>query len=131
LGYEYAVHYESIKRGVQEVSKIRVREMQEDYPWVETLMKRLSGLTVPCSFEDIAGRWRQENILEQLQQKIQSAGVKLPPAHLDAGAAGVREDLEAIGLFERMSDDRVNLPDVYRVGYRIGRRGGVRTVARE
>lgn len=130
-GYEYAVHYESIKKGVQEASKIRVREMQEDYPWVGTLMKPLSGLTVPCSFEDIVGRWRQENILEQLQQRIKSAGVKLPPAHLDVGAAGVHADLEALGLFERMSNDRVNLPDVYRVSYGIGRRGGVRAVARK
>ncbi len=40
--YDYALHYESIKRGVQEASRIRVREMQEDYPWVETLMKPLS-----------------------------------------------------------------------------------------
>ena len=130
-GYEYAIYYESIKKGVQEASKIRVREMQEDYPWVETLMKPLAGLTVPCSFEDIKRRWQEEMTLEQLQQKIQSAGVKLPPAHLDAGPSGVREDLEALGLFERMSDDRVNLPDVYRVGYGMSRRGGVRAVARE
>jgi len=28
--------------------------MQEDYPWVEILMKPLSGLTVPCPFEEIS-----------------------------------------------------------------------------
>jgi hypothetical protein len=27
-----------------------------------------------------------------------------------------------------MTDDRVNLPDVYRVGYGLGRKGGVKTV---
>ena len=125
--YEYALHYESIKRGVQEASKIRVSEMKEDYPWVDSLMKPLSGLTVPCFFEDIAGKWQQEGTLKQLK----SASVKLPPAHLEAGDFGIRKDLEALGLFERMSDDRVNLPDVYRVGYGIGRRGGVRAVARK
>ena len=30
--YEWALFYESIKRGVQEASRIRVKEMQEDYP---------------------------------------------------------------------------------------------------
>lgn len=29
------------------------------------------------------------------------------------------------------TDDRVNLPDVYRVGYGLGRKGGVKTVARK
>jgi hypothetical protein len=129
-GYEYALHYESIKKGVQEASKIRVREMQEDYPWVEILMKPLEGLTVPCSFEEIDARWRQEQALEQLHQKIHGAGVKLPPSHLETGPQGVREDLENLGLFERMSDGRVNLPDVYRVGYGMGRRGGVKAIAR-
>lgn len=129
-GYEYALHYESIKKGVQAASEIRVREMKEDYPWVEILMKPLSGLTVPCSFKEIDARWRQKQVLEQLHQKIKGADVKLPPSHLDAGAQGVREDLENLGLFERMSDGRVNLPDVYRVGYGMGRRGGVKAVAR-
>lgn len=128
--YQYAIHYESIKRGVQEASKIRKQEMQEDYPWVESLMTPLSGLSVPCSFEEINKRWEEKKALEQLQKNIQTARVKLPPAHIDSGASGVREDLEALGLFERMADGRVNLPDVYRVGYGIGRRGGVRAVAR-
>lgn len=129
--YDYALHYEGIKRGVQEASQIRVREMLEDYPWVETLMKPLSGLNVPCSFGEIANRWKRDETLRQLRQKIKRAGVRLPPAHIDSGEFGVRQDLEELGVFERMSDKRVNLPDVYRVGYGIGRRGGVKAVARE
>jgi hypothetical protein len=128
--YKYAIHYESIKTGVQEASKIRGQEMLEDYPWVDTLMKPLSGLSVPCSFEDINGRWDHSKSLEKLKKDIQSAVVKLPPSRIDAGPDGVREDLESLGLFQRMADGRVNLPDVYRVGYGIGRRGGVRAVYR-
>jgi hypothetical protein len=129
--HEYVIHFESIKRGVQKASKIRVKEIQEDYPWVETLMKPLSGLSVPCLFEDIKERWDEDKSLGRLQKSIQTTGVKLPPAHMDSGALGVYEDLVTLGLFERLAGDRVNLPDVYRVGYGIGRRGGVRSVARE
>jgi len=130
-GYDYALYYESIKRGVQEASRIRVREMQEDYPWVDILMKPLSGLTVPCRFEEIARRWEDGNILKRLQNDIASAAVKLPPMHLNVGTDGIRQDIEALGVFERMTDDRVNLPDVYRVGYGLGRKGGVKVVARK
>jgi hypothetical protein len=127
----YPLYYESIKRGVQEASRIRVREMQEDYPWVDILMKPLSGLTVPCNFEEIARRWQENNILDSLQLDIASAAVKLPPVHLREGPEGIRHDLEALGVFERMRDDRLNMPDVYRVGYGLGRRGGVKAVARK
>lgn len=129
--YSHALYYESIKRGVQEASRIRVREMQEDYPWVEVLMKPLAGLTVPCRFEEVAQRWKEDRALIRLQDNIANAAVKLPPAHLREGPEGVRRDLEALGVFERMTDERVNLPDVYRVGYGLGRKGGVKAVARE
>jgi hypothetical protein len=36
--------------------------MQEDYPWVDILMKPLSGLTVPCRFDEIARRWEENNV---------------------------------------------------------------------
>ncbi len=129
--YKYALYYESIKKGVQEASRIRVREMQEDYPWVEILMKPLSGLTVPCLFEEIARRWEENEILARLKNDIANKAVKLPPVHLGEGADGVRKDLETLGVFERMRDNRVNMPDVYRVGFGLGRRGGVKAVARE
>jgi len=129
--YKYALYYESIKKGVQEASRIRVREMQEDYPWVEILMKPLSGLTVPCPFEEISRRWKENAILAGLEKKIANKAVKLPPVHLGEGADGVRKDLETLGVLERMRDNRVNMPDVYRVGFGLGRRGGVKAVAHE
>lgn len=54
--------------------------------------------------------------------------VRLPPGRLDDGPTGVREDLEALGVFQRLSDGRVNLPEVFRVAYGIGRQGGVKPV---
>ncbi|MBF0568556.1 MAG: hypothetical protein HQK95_06760 [Nitrospirae bacterium] len=131
LYYEYALYYESIKRGVQKASSIRVLEMQEDYPWVDIVMKPLSGLTVPCQFGEIARRWKEKNTLERLKNAISSATIKLPPVHLNEGDDGIRQDIEDLGVFQRMLDDRVNLPDVYRVGYGLGRRGGIKKVARD
>jgi hypothetical protein len=129
-GQEYALHYESIKRGVQEASKIRVREMQEDYPWVEGLMKPLAGISVPCPFDEIRRKWDDNHVLARLQSSLVEAQIRLPPAHIEQGAEGVLEDLTGLDLVERISDGRVNLPDVYRVGFGMGRRGGVKPVAR-
>lgn len=125
-GYQYALHFESIKSGVQKASEIRVGEISEDYPWVDQVLAPLEGLTVPCEFEQVKERWLSHSVLENLSDSVERYAVKLPPQHLDDGAAGVRSDLEGLGVFFKMRDGRVNIPDVFRVGYRIGRRGGVR-----
>lgn len=118
------LHFESIKRGVQKASQIRVLEMAEDYPWVPKVMDPLRGLTVPCQIEAVEERWKSHlpSGLSGLSEQ------RLPPQHAERGWSGVRSDLERLGIFETMKDGRVNLPDLYRVGFGLGRRGGVKPV---
>ena len=127
--YDYALHYDSVKRGVQEASRIRVRELREDYPWVDRLLVPLEGVVVPCEFGEIEGIWGTNGALDHLSDQIGQNDVKLPPRNIGRGAVGVREDLESLGVFRRLKDGRVDVPDVFRVGYGLGRRGGVRPVA--
>ena len=122
--HQYPLHYESIKSGVQKASEIRRDEMAEDFPWVPDVMLPLKGLTVPCEFAAIAMLWTPTSTLDL----VQDASQRLPPQHADRGWEGVRKDLERIGIFETMKDGRVNLPDLYRVGFGLGRRGGVKPV---
>ena len=126
--HEYPLHYESIKRGVQAASKIRVRELQEDYPWIHRVLTSLEGMVVPCNFPKVAERWTSDNVLEHLTEDAGQEDMKLPPLHLDRGSDGIRQDLESLGVFQRMRDGRVNVSDVFRVGYGLGRRGGVKPV---
>jgi hypothetical protein len=123
---EYLLHYESIKQGVQEASRIRVRELEEDYPWIKTLFEPLSGITVPCPFSDIRSVWQDKKVIDQMRKGIESATVRLPPIHIENAEEGILLDLLDLGLVEKLKDQRINLPDVYRVGYGMGRRGGVK-----
>jgi len=125
---ETALHYESIKRGVQEASRIRVQEIEEDYPWIRTLLAPLVGMSVPAEMDDIRAKWQEAEALAALQQGIDADTVRLPPLHMDEGPDGVLRDLVALGLMERLKDGRINLPDVYRVGYGLRRKGGVKPV---
>ena len=122
--HQYPLHYESIKSGVQRASEIRVNEMAEDYPWVPGVMLPLKGLTVPCEFSLIGGLWDQNSTTDLFR----SSFGELPPQHAGRDWDGIRKDLERIGIFETMKDGRVNLPDLYRVGFGLGRRGGVKPV---
>ena len=127
--HDHALHYDSVKRGVQEASRIRVRELREDCPWVDRLLVPLVGIVVPCEFGEIERIWGTNGALDHLSDRIGQNDVKLPPRNIGRGAVGVREDLESLGVFRRLKDGRVDVPDVFRVGYGLGRRGGVRPVA--
>lgn len=126
--YEYALHYEAFKRGVQRASAIRVEEISEDYPWVAHLMQPLKRLTVPNSFQEIEARWQQAGTLESLPGILEGARIRLPPRRLHKGAAGIKDDLIELGVLQPMPDGCINIPDVYRVGFGLGRRGGVKPV---
>ncbi|WP_420463148.1 KGGVGR-motif variant AAA ATPase [Candidatus Palauibacter sp.] len=122
----YALHYQSIKHGVREASTTRVRELQEDYPWVQVLMQPLSGRVVPCDFEEVVHLWRERRVLKQLAQAGSGDGWRLPLPHMDYDHDELREALESLGIFRRLRDDRVDVPDVFRIGYGLRRKGGVR-----
>ena len=125
--HEHPLHYESIKKGVQKASEIRVDELSEDYPWIRMLLAALSGMTVPCKREVLTKRW------EESWEDGPSKGLfekRLPPEHWELGWSGILDDLVKLGIFENMKDGRINMPDLYRVGFGLGRRGGVRPISK-
>ena len=86
-------------------------------------------LQVPCAPKDILVLWKKSRVLETLLGKeLQQSGssVKLPPQHLADGPEGVLEDLQELGLIQRQHDGRIQMPDVYRIAFGLGRRGGVK-----
>jgi hypothetical protein len=90
------------------------------------VMKPLRNkITVPCLESDIIALWNEEDIIVKLKTQIQG-DVKLPPQHIDEGPKGVLNDLEALGVIQSLSGGRVQMPDVYRIAFSLGRRGGVR-----
>jgi len=120
--HDYALHFESIKRGIQKASEIRVEEMEEDYPWVPDVLSALSGMNVPCEFEAVQEKWEKKFP----KGAKEMTATRLPAQHIDRGWDGVLEDLQRLGLLERKRDDRIDMPDLYRVGFGLGRKGGVK-----
>jgi hypothetical protein len=119
----FALDWKAIQQGVVTASEIRVSEIHEEFAWMEVVMEPLRGLTVPCEPKEVVSRWKRENVLETIEKK---AGTKqLPPSFRD-GYPGLLHDLEQFGVLEERSDRRINLPDLYRVKFGLGRKGGVR-----
>ena len=122
--WEYALHYDGIKGGVQDASQIRVREVEEDYPWVKVVMEPLRGnLVIPCALAEVEQLWTAADVLARLKRG--EFGGRLPPRRLNIGLTGLVDDLKDIGIFQTIGEDRIQMPDVYRVAFGLGRRGGV------
>jgi hypothetical protein len=88
-------------------------------------MTPLRQLVVPCPQEDVIGRWESEGTAKRLRGQNLD---KLPPQHLDDGPRGLLQDLQFISLVDILGDGRVQMPDVYRIAFGLGRRGGVKPV---
>lgn len=124
---KYALHYEGIQQGVVEASKIRIGEIKEDYPWVGPLLEALKGATVPLKVDELTGRWTESCIKSSLDAAQQTQ--RLPPRRYSSNPNNLQtlvDDLEELAVLYRTEDKRLNMPDIFRVGFGIKRKGGVR-----
>ena len=124
-----ALHFQGVQQGVVQASRIRVRELQEDYPWVEPLLRALSRSTVPLSVDELAQHWTPACISESLAAAASKQ--RLPPRRYSSAGgrslAALLEDLVELAVLYPTEDrKRYNMPDIFRVGFGIKRKGGVR-----
>jgi hypothetical protein len=130
-GYRYALHYEGIRRGVQEASRTRVAEITEDLPWVGLAIEPLDGLQVPVEEEVIFDRWRDRSLGTALNNQSSKINLEKNPADVRTGPRNPNsyqdlvEELIEVGVMTKRANGRIDLPDVYRIAFNIGRRGGV------
>lgn len=146
-GHTEVLHWDGIKRGVQSASSLRVQELREDYPWIRTVLDPLNGQTVPCRSEEIQQRWQEAGTVQAIEREraailspepvgngaIDDERFYLPPHALAFASSEVPEktliqELQRIGVIRRIDDEKVDIPDLFRVAAAIGRRGGVRPI---
>jgi len=123
-----ALHYTAIQQGVVKASQVRVDEIGEDYPWVKPLLEAARGAVVPMTTAEVSSRWSADS----LRQMTKAAGPKLPPRRFTndpfrkGSAEALIDDLVELAVLYRTKDGRLNMPDIFRVGFGIRRKGGVR-----
>ena len=103
-----------LQGALMDTSTDRIRELQEEYPWIEALKSSLKNLEVPVprvQFLSALNRTRWGPEAERM----------LP----DKSPASVFNYLTDIGVVELRTDGRVNVPEIYLYGFKLKRRGGI------
>lgn len=101
---------EDLAAALPETSTQRVAEIGEEYPLVRRL-ENLRGFQVMLDPTVVA---------EQLGRPIPSGE---PPSKM--GGEAVKEELIRLGVLSVRRDGRIDVPDIYRYGFGIKRKGGV------
>jgi hypothetical protein len=108
---------------------VRVNQLQEDYPWIRTVLEDLEGLEVPCPPNTFIDRWRNRKTVDSITS-ITASNERPGPIELEQPGtdqeAALLEALKNIGVVEERSEHRINMPDIFRVAAKMKRRGGVR-----
>ena len=128
--YNLALLPKGLQAGIQGASELRLRQLKDDYSWIETVIEPLADLNVPCNEQELAERWDQAGTIESIRGSAQGLARMEPAEFHDAPAdqlhAALLRALMRIGVAERRADNRINVPDIYRVAARLLRRGGVK-----
>lgn len=104
-----------LQGAVQAVSVERVKELQEEYRWLEQLQKAFTGVTLLADKKEFIQKISMDlwNLEEQKQ---------LPATT----PQGIFDMLQKLGIVFVARDGRVNVPEIYLHGFGMKRKGGIR-----
>ncbi len=131
---ETALDVQGIQEGVRQASQSRIRELREDYRWIDAVFRPLRDSTVPMERREIISRWRSENVIGTINKEVQTdtTGRYLPPPRVGSQFddpsthAALIETLDHLGIVETTGDGRINMPDLFRLAAGVKRMGGVK-----
>jgi hypothetical protein len=125
-----AVDHLGITEGVRKASEDRLHELKEDYWWITAALAPLRDELVPMPLEELKELWRQQGTAKSIMRES-SATKRLAPVQLVATdprdqEAALVSALQAIGVLEIRSNQKINVPDIFRIEAQIKRKGGVK-----
>lgn len=123
-GHPYPLHYEAIRESLHAASKVRVDELKEDIGWAAAAIERLEGGQVPMEPSFVRAHWEQKDLVTALRQMLEGDDDGSGPRDVDDPYALI-DELVALGVLTERTSGALDLPDVYRLAFNIGRKGGV------
>lgn len=120
-----AITADGIRHGLREASKTRVDQLHLEFPWIKGVLAPLSGLLLPQNEEEVFKVWRFAKTVETIVSDASNRRY-LPPFNVE-GQQNERHLFEAlcrIGVMFRRKDERVDMPDLFRVAAKLLKKGG-------
>jgi hypothetical protein len=119
--------YRGIHEGVRKASEDRLKELKEDYWWISLALQPLRDQQVPMARAVLKKLWSDKKIPREILSSSSISPVRLSSASGDRSSLedALIKDLVAIGIIEVRPNDKINIPDIFRLEAGIKRKGGV------
>lgn len=106
----------SFRQAMEEVSRQRLLELEEEYPWIKQLKPHLQEKLVPMPQRE----------MEELLREVSWEGATSRETPPHTAPRQLIEDMLSIGILRRTDDGRLHVPDIYLYGFDLKRKGGIR-----
>ncbi len=135
---DHALTPKGIQQGLREASDVRVAELKEDYFWIEAALDAFKGRPTPITVREIYNVWNgagagveRTPVPKLIRERCQQRGVLAPWDDTNSTVTpsqSLRDTLVDLGILTlRNEGTRLDMPDIYRLGYKISKHGGVST----
>jgi hypothetical protein len=118
---------EGIRHGLREASKVRVNQLDLEFPWIKRVLAPLARIQVPCTTSTLELRWRETQTIDAVMNRAKD-GEFLPPFNPSDEGNNYElliSRLVRIGVLTVRNDGRFDMPDLFRVAARLLKKGGV------
>lgn len=124
---------EGIRDGLRAASRVRIDQLASEYPWIGRVLLPLAGLRVPNTPAQFVKRWRESRTIEAVRRMAEERHF-LPPIPEESfglenrasrAEAALAERLVGMGVMSVREDGRYDMPDLFRIGALLLRKGGV------
>lgn len=105
--------------GLGNAARLAAQWLREELPWAHQAMKLLDGLDVPIAEEHVIQVWKRGGFVPP-----HAEAESRRPTETDWHA--MVEQLQQVGALELLADGTIHVPQLYRLGFGLGRRGGYR-----
>ncbi|GBQ28015.1 hypothetical protein AA0472_2564 [Acetobacter estunensis NRIC 0472] len=123
---------QTIRDGLRAASKVRIEQLNTEYPWIKRVLQPLAGLRVPAEPQVLFDAWA-ENATVEAAIKIAQREHALPPVltgssqkpDLSTQESKLADRLIMMGVLTSRPDERYDMPDLFRIGAALLKKGGV------
>jgi hypothetical protein len=115
---------DGIRHGLRAASKTRVDQLHQEFSWIKGVLAPLDGLLLPQEENEVFRVWRRAKTIKTLIADAETNNY-LPPFPTDQQSESyLFEALERIGVMFRRKDNRIDMPDLFRVAAKLLKKGG-------
>jgi hypothetical protein len=116
---------DGLRHGLRLASKMRVDQLHLEFKWIKGVLAPLAGLLLPKEEKDVLTVWKRAKTVSAVLEDAQTHGYLPPfPSNPRPSERDLVTALQSIGVMSRRPDDRIDMPDLFRVAAKLLKKGG-------